>query len=104
MGGRFVYVPSADIAENHSSDRVAMDSRKWLAIHLPCQNYLVVFDLAIGHRNHIVVDIAFLEICIDTQKLNIVCTVFDSTTVLDHLLQADASIASSPYGTFAPLC
>lgn len=80
-----------------------MDFGQRFPIHLPRKHYLVEPCLAIRHGYYIVVYLPLLEVCVDAHEFNVMGTVFDSTTVLEYFLQANAGVTSSSDGTFSPL-
>ena len=59
--------------------------------------------LAIRYRDNIVVYLSLLEVCVDAHEFDVTGTVFDPTTVLEYLFQANAGITSGSDGTFSPL-
>ena len=60
-------------------------------------------NFAPGHRHHIVEDFAFLKVRVGSSKLNVLGTIFETTTVLDDLLEADTGPTCVANGTFTPL-
>ena len=80
-----------------------MDFRQWFAIHFPSQHDFMDLDLPLRYRNHVIIDLTFLEVCINTHELNMLSPSFQTTTVLDDLFQADARPSRCPNCTFTPL-
>lgn len=62
-------VPSADVTKYDDSDRIAVDSRQWLSVHLPCEHYFVNPEFSIRDRDYIVVDLTFLGVDIVKTEL-----------------------------------
>ena len=58
---------------------------------------------AVRYRDHIIIDLPFLEVRIDTHELYIMCAFFEPTAVFENLFQAYASIAGCSNSSFAPL-
>lgn len=94
--------PGSDIAVYQRAQRVPVNLRKRLAVHLPCEEDLVAFDLAPRHTHYIVVDLALLEVRVGPKKLEVVSTVFESTAGFDHLFKADPRPSSGADCSFTP--
>ena len=57
----------------------------------------------IGYGDHVIVNLSLFEVCINAHKFQVMGTLLEPTTVLEHLFQANSSIASGPNGPFTPL-
>ena len=58
---------------------------------------------AVGYGDHIIVNLSLFEVCVDAHEFQVMGTLFEPTTVLDHLFQTYSSIASGPNSPFTPL-
>jgi len=93
----------SDVASDNSPEREAMDFWQRLSVHLPGQDNLVPLDFAPRHTHGIVVDLAFLEVCVCTKKfkMDVVWVAFKTCVVLSASLHLCTSsrenIADAPY-------
>ena len=74
-----------------------MNFRQRLPVHFPGQDDLVSLDLSPWYRDNVVVDLAFLEVRIDSHEFDMLGAVLKSATVFDDLLQTDARPLCRPY-------
>jgi hypothetical protein len=102
--GKPLAASGADVAHDNHAKRRAMDSRKSLAIHLPRKHDFVDLHLPDGHADGVVVDVSLLEVRVGAEEFDVIAILFQATTVLDDLLQANTHIASGSNGTFSPGC
>ena len=61
-------------------------------------------DLPLRYGDHIVVDVAFLEVRVNTHELNMLSSFLQATTVLDDLFQTNTGPPRCTDCAFSPLC
>ena len=61
--------PSANISKHNCSDWVAVDLREWFSIHFPGQHHLMDAHFAVRYGDHVIVNLSFLEVCINAYEL-----------------------------------
>jgi hypothetical protein len=91
----------ADVAHHHHPQRETMDGWEGFAVHLPREQHFVDFYFADRHRDGVVVHLAFFEVSVCAEELDVRAFIFQAA-VFQHLFQGDARPARGPDCAFAP--
>ena len=92
----------ANVAQDHHSEREAVDCRQGLAVHLPTQQNLVRFDLRPGNTDDVVHRCMGLEVSVGAVELEMLCAADQPTASFDDFFEADSDIFGRTDGSFGP--
>lgn len=99
-----LYASSSDVSKDHNAERVPVDARKRLAVHVPGQHDFICFDLGPWNADEIVHGLVVLEVGVGTVEFQVLRTIDQSATGLDDLLEADTSVSGIADCALRPWC
>ena len=94
--------PRSDVAQHNHSKWVAMDLRQSLSIHFPYEQDLICFGFGPWNAHDVIHRLVVLEVGLSSIEFEMLSAVFETTTVFDNSLQADAYIICCTYGSLGP--